>query len=63
MGKRVVSRLDFLRISGGAGAGLFFVGQVGGQLFRVPVAAAQDAGEPLDPLDVLNIRHLCWSRR
>ena len=51
---RVVSRRDFLRISGGAGAGLFFVGQVGGQLFRVPVAAAQDRMlEPLDPLDVL----------
>ena len=50
---RVVSRRDFLRITGGAGAGLFFVGQVGGQLFRVPVAAAQVAGEPLDPLDVL----------
>ncbi len=49
MSKRVVSRRDFLRISGGAGAGLFFVGQVGGQLFRVPVAAAKDAGEPLDP--------------
>ena len=52
---RVVSRRDFLRISGGAGAGLFFVGQVGGQLFRVPVAAAleDDMLEPLDPLDVL----------
>jgi FtsP/CotA-like multicopper oxidase with cupredoxin domain len=49
VGKRAVSRRDFLRISGGAGAGLFFVGQVGGQMFRVPVAAAQDAGEPLDP--------------
>ena len=31
MGKRAVSRRDFLRISGGAGVGLLFVGQVGGQ--------------------------------
>ena len=31
MGKRAVSRRDFLRISGGAGVGLFFVGQIGGQ--------------------------------
>ena len=50
---RAMTRRDFLRISGGAGAGLFFVGQVGGQLFRVPVAAAQVGGEPLDPLHVL----------
>ena len=38
MGKRAVSRRDFLRISGGAGVGLMFVGQVGGQLFEIPVA-------------------------
>ena len=49
MGKRAVSRRDFLRISGGAGAGLFFVGQVAGQLFEIPVAAAPIIGGPLDP--------------
>ena len=52
MGKRVVSRRDFLRISGGAGVGLFFVGQVGGQLFEIPVAAAAIPGPTLDPQDV-----------
>ena len=52
MEKRAVSRRDFLRISGGAGVGLFFVGQVGGQLFEVPVAAAQIPGGTLDPTDV-----------
>jgi hypothetical protein len=41
MGMRALSRRDFLRISGGAGVGLFLVGQVGGQLFEIPVAAAQ----------------------
>jgi FtsP/CotA-like multicopper oxidase with cupredoxin domain len=55
VGKRVVSRRDFLRISGGAGVGLFFVGQLGGELFRVPVAAAAE-GELLDPLDVPKYR-------
>jgi spore coat protein A, manganese oxidase len=49
MGERVVSRRDFLRISGGAGAGLFFVGSVGGLLFRVPVAALPIPGGSLDP--------------
>jgi hypothetical protein len=44
MGERTVSRRDFLRISGGAGVGLFFVGQVGGQLFCVPVATAAIPG-------------------
>ena len=49
MGKRAVSRRDFLRISGGAGVGLFFVGQIGGVPFRVPVAAAAIPGGTLDP--------------
>ena len=49
MEKRAVSRRDFLRIGGGAGAGLFFIGQIGGQLFEVPVAAAQIPGGTLDP--------------
>ena len=40
MGKRAVSRRDFLRIAVVRGAGLFFVGQIGGVPFRVPVAAA-----------------------
>jgi FtsP/CotA-like multicopper oxidase with cupredoxin domain len=48
-----MSRRDFLRISGGAGGGLFFVGQIGGHLFEVPVAAAQIPGGTLDPADVL----------
>ena len=51
MGRRM-SRRDFLRISGGAGSGLFLIGQVGGHLFRVPVAAAQIPGGTLDPADV-----------
>ena len=38
MDKRAVSRRDFLRIGGGAGAGLLFIGQIGGQLFEIPVA-------------------------
>ena len=42
-----VSRRDFLRISGGAGAALLFVGQIGGQFFSVPVAVAS-VGNPLD---------------
>jgi hypothetical protein len=51
MGRRM-SRRDFLRISGGAGGGLFFIGQIGGHLFQVPVAAAQIPGGTLDPADV-----------
>ncbi len=47
-----MSRRDFLRISGGAGGGLFFIGQIGGRLFSVPVAAAQIPGGSLDPLGV-----------
>jgi FtsP/CotA-like multicopper oxidase with cupredoxin domain len=46
------SRRDFLRISSIAGAGLFFVGQVGGQMFRIPVAGAQIPGGDLPPGDV-----------
>ena len=52
MGKGAVSRRDFLRISGGAGVGLFFVGQIGGQLFEIPVAAAAIPGGSLDPSSV-----------
>src|SRR5215207_1744007 len=52
MGTRGMSRRDFLRISVGAGGGLFFVGQIGGQLFEVPVAAAQIPGGTLDPASV-----------
>ena len=43
---------DFLRVSGGAGGGLFFVGRIGGHLFEVPVAAAQIPGGTLDPAEV-----------
>jgi FtsP/CotA-like multicopper oxidase with cupredoxin domain len=52
MKTRVVSRRDFLRIGGGAGVGLFFIGQIGGQLFEVPVATAQIPGGTLDPAAV-----------
>jgi FtsP/CotA-like multicopper oxidase with cupredoxin domain len=52
MGKSGMSRRDFLRIGGGAGAGLFFIGQIAGVPFRVPVAAAQIPGGTLDPGDV-----------
>ena len=52
MGPSGMSRRDFLRIGGGAGAGLFFIGQVGGVPFKVPVAAAQIPGGTLDPGDV-----------
>ena len=49
MGTSAISRRDFLRIGGGAGAGLFFIGQIGGQLFEMPVAAAAIPGGTLDP--------------
>ena len=52
MGRTGMSRRDFLRIGGGAGAGLWFIGQVGGLPFKVPVAAAQIPGGTLDPGDV-----------
>lgn len=48
----IVSRRDFLRISAGAGASLFFVGTIGGVPFRIPVAAAPLPGGTLDPLGV-----------
>jgi FtsP/CotA-like multicopper oxidase with cupredoxin domain len=51
MSKSGMSRRDFLRIGGGAGAGLFFIGQVGGHSFMVPVEAAIPGGT-LDPADV-----------
>jgi FtsP/CotA-like multicopper oxidase with cupredoxin domain len=52
MGRSTISRRDFLRISSGAGAGLVFVGRIGGRLFEVPVAGAQIPGGTLDPLSV-----------
>jgi FtsP/CotA-like multicopper oxidase with cupredoxin domain len=52
MGGSRVSRRDFLRIAGGGAAGLMFVGRIGGRLFEMPVAAAQVAIDPLDPLAV-----------
>jgi spore coat protein A, manganese oxidase len=52
MGKPGMSRRDFLRIGGGAGAGLFFIGQIAGVAFKVPVAAAQIPGGTLDPAEV-----------
>jgi spore coat protein A, manganese oxidase len=47
-----LSRRDFLRIGGGAGAGLFFIGRIGGVPFAVPVAAAPIPGGSLDPTTV-----------
>ena len=35
-----MSRRDFLRIGGGAGVGLWFIGRIGGQFFSVPVPSA-----------------------
>jgi spore coat protein A, manganese oxidase len=49
MGTSGVSRRDFLRIGGGAGAGLFFIGQFAGVPFKIPVAAAAIPGGTLDP--------------
>ncbi len=49
MGTSGMSRRDFLRIGGGAGAGLFFIGQIAGVPFKIPVAAAQIPGGTLDP--------------
>lgn len=44
-----MSRRDFLRITGGAGVGLFFVGTIGEMPFRIPIAAAAVPGGGLDP--------------
>jgi len=52
MGASAMSRRDFLRIGGGSGAGLVFIGRIGGQLFQVPVAAAAIPGGTLDPAGV-----------
>ena len=52
MGTSGMSRRDFLRIGGGAGAGLFFIGQIAGVPFKIPVAAAQIPGGSLDPATV-----------
>ncbi len=52
MGTSGLSRRDFLRIGGGAGAGLLFIGRLGGRRFQMPVAAAQIPGGTLDPGDV-----------
>ncbi len=56
MSRSAMSRRDFLRISGGAGGGLFFIGQIGGRLFSLPVAAARIPGGSLDPLSVPKYR-------
>ena len=52
MGTSAISRRDFLRIGGGAGAGLVFIGRIGGRAFAVPVAAAAIPGGTLDPTGV-----------
>jgi FtsP/CotA-like multicopper oxidase with cupredoxin domain len=52
MGTSSFSRRDFLRIAG-AGAGLVFVGRIGGQSFTIPVAATTGVpGGTLDPTAV-----------
>ncbi len=56
MGSSRMSRRDFLRIGGGAGAGLFLIGQIGGRVFEIPVGAAQIAGGMLDPHTVPKYR-------
>jgi len=48
MSKHSYSRRDFLRIGTGAGAGVLFVGQIGGRAFEIPVAAAAIPGGSLD---------------
>jgi hypothetical protein len=42
MGIRGISRRDFLRIGGGAGAGLMFIGRSGGRLFEVGLVMRAD---------------------
>ena len=56
MRERTLTRRDFIRVGGGAGVGLFFVGQVAGQWFRVPVSAEDLPGGPLDPTTVPKFR-------
>jgi FtsP/CotA-like multicopper oxidase with cupredoxin domain len=52
MARTGLSRRDFLRIAGGGGAGLFFLGRIGGRPFSAPVAAAAIPGGTLDPTTV-----------
>jgi FtsP/CotA-like multicopper oxidase with cupredoxin domain len=56
MGGTRLGRRDFLRIAGGGGAGLLFMGRIGGQPFTMPVAAAQIPGGSLDPTTVPKYR-------
>lgn len=49
---RTLTRRDFIRVGGGAGVGLFFVGQVAGQWFEIPVSAEEHHGGLLDPTEV-----------
>jgi FtsP/CotA-like multicopper oxidase with cupredoxin domain len=56
MGGSRLGRRDFLRIAGGGGAGLLFIGRIGGRLFTVPVATAQIPGGSLDPTTVPKYR-------
>jgi FtsP/CotA-like multicopper oxidase with cupredoxin domain len=52
MRKQRISRRDFLRIGGGSGAGLFFVGRAGGRLFELPVAGSLILDGLLDAVSV-----------
>ncbi len=55
MARSGMSRRDFLRIGGGAGVGLFFIGQIAGVPFKVPVSGGTDPGwfaRPDDPPQV-----------
>jgi spore coat protein A, manganese oxidase len=53
---RRLTRRDFIRVGGGAGVGLFFIGQVDGRWFQVPVRADELPGGPLDPTTVPKFR-------
>jgi hypothetical protein len=52
MQKQRISRRDFVRIGGGAGAGLFFIGRAGGRLFELPLADSVTRGGMLDAVGV-----------
>ncbi len=56
MSRSGMSRRDFLRIGGGAGAGLFFIGQIGGQRFKMPVGGRADPRRHARPNDRAEVR-------
>jgi spore coat protein A, manganese oxidase len=52
MNSHRVTRRDFIRIGGGTGVGLVFVGQISGRWFELPVSAMAIPGGTLDPAAV-----------